>query len=116
MKKWEIVRFEASMFTEIVGQSIIIKAFWIEHRQDTLAIKMKCMTENCKVHFIIFNNVSKLMVKDISYPFKVDGFEIIDNSSRGFQRDCRYLVQDYEDGLLSFVCENFEIFNTADTR
>ena len=56
-------------------------------------------------------NVSKLKMSDISYPFQICGFEILDYSSRGYQKDSRFFVNDYEDGKLSFFCENFEIFN-----
>ena len=50
-------------------------------------------------------------MSDISYPFQICGFEILDYSSRGYQKDSRFFVNDYEDGKLSFFCENFEIFN-----
>ena len=59
----------------------------------------------------MFENVSKLRMADISYPFRICGFEILDYSSRGYQKDLRFFVNDYEDGKLSFYCENFEIFN-----
>ena len=37
--------------------------------------------------FIVFENVSKLKMSDISYPFQICGFEILDYSSRGYQKD-----------------------------
>ena len=39
------------------------------------------------------------------------GFEILDYSSRGYKKDSRFFVNDYEEGKLSFFCENFEVFN-----
>ena len=60
-------------------------------------------------YFIIFQNVSKIKLSEISYPFQICGFEILDYSSRGYQNDSRFFVNDYEDGKLSFYCEDFEI-------
>ena len=51
-------------------------------------------------------------MSDISYPFQICGFEILDYSSHGYQKDSRFFVNGYEDGKLSFFCENFEIFYT----
>jgi hypothetical protein len=72
---------------------------------------MTCIDEDQNSYFIIFENISKLNLSEISYPFQICGFEILDYSSRGYQKDSRFFVNDYEDGALSFFCENFEIFN-----
>ena len=100
-----------NIFSEINGKSIIIGNFEIGHSDGTIYIKMTCISEDQNAYFVVFENISKLELSEISYPFQISGFEILDYSSRGYQKDCRFFVSDYEDGKLSFFCENFEIFN-----
>ncbi|MBR4062588.1 MAG: hypothetical protein IKK01_05930 [Clostridia bacterium] len=100
-----------NLFFKVDGKSIIVCDFEIEHNDNSLCIKMTCISEDKNAYFIVFENVSKLQMSDISYPFQICGFEILDYSSRGYQKDSRFFVNDYEDGNLSFFCENFEIFN-----
>ena len=100
-----------NIFSEINGKSIIIGNFEIGHNDGTLYIKITCISEDKNAYFIVFENVSKLKMSDISYPFQICGFEILDYSSHGYGKDSRFFVNDYEDVRLSFFCENFEIFN-----
>ncbi len=98
------------IFSEINGKDIIVQAFGIEHYDGTLIAKMKCVVEDEKLYLIVFQNVSKIRMTGILYPFQICGFEIVDYSSRGYQSDCRFFVNDYEDGAISFYCESFEIY------
>lgn len=100
-----------NLFPNIDGKSVIVCDFSIEHYDEELAVKMSCVTEDQNTYYIIFENVSKLQLLEISYPFQICGFEIVDCSSRGYQNDIRFFVHDYENGRLSFYCANFEIFN-----
>ena len=100
-----------NLFSKVDGKSIIVGDFQIENYNENLHIKITCISEDQNGYFIVFENVSKLKMSDISYPFQICGFEILDYSSRGYQKDSRFFVNDYEDGKLSFFCENFEIFN-----
>lgn len=99
------------LFSEIEGKEIIICNLSVEYYEKTLTVKMSCIAENENAYFVVFENVSKLNLSEISYPFQVCGFEILDYSSRGYQKDTRFYVNDCEDGKISFYCENFEIFN-----
>ena len=99
-----------NLFSKIDGKSIVISDFQIENYDEKLHIKITCISEDQNTYLIIFKNVSMLKLSDISYPFQIGGFEILDCSSRGYQKDSRFFVNDYEDGTLSFFCENFEIF------
>ncbi len=101
----------SNLFSRVEGKSIIVCDFEIAHNDDLLCVKMNCISEDENTYFIIFENVSKLKLSDISYPFQICGFEILDYSGRGYQGDSRFFVNDYEDGRLSFFCERFEIFN-----
>ena len=100
-----------NLFPKIDGKSILVFDFQVMYDDEALTIKMTCISEDQNAYFIVFENVSKLKLSEISYPFQICGFEILDYSSRGYQKDCRFFVSDYEDGTLSFFCENFEIFN-----
>ena len=100
-----------NLFSKVDGKSIVIGDFQIEKQDKKLHIKMTCVSEDQNAYFIVFENVSMLKLLDISYPFQICGFEILDYSSRGHQKDSRFFVSDYEDGKISFFCENFEIFN-----
>ena len=99
------------LFSKIDGKSIAVCDFQIEQDDEKLCIKMTCVSEDQNSYFIIFENVSKVNLSEISYPFQISGFEILDYISRGYQKDTRFFVNDYEDGSLSFFCENFEIFD-----
>ena len=99
------------LFSNIDGKSIVVCDFSIEHNDEKLAVKMSCISEDRNAYFIVFENISNLKLSEISYPFQVCGFEILDYSSRGYQKDSRFFVNDYEDGMISFFCEDFEIFN-----
>ena len=100
-----------NLFSKVDGKSIVIGDFQIKKQDEKLRIKMTCVSEDQNAYFIVFENVSMLKLLDISYPFQICGFEILDYSSRGYQKDSRFFVNDYEDGKLSFFCEKYEIFN-----
>ncbi|MBE6630419.1 MAG: hypothetical protein E7624_06185 [Ruminococcaceae bacterium] len=100
-----------NLFSEIDGKGIIVCDLSIGYYEKTLAVKMSCIAEDHNTYFIVFENVSKLKMSDISYPFQICGFEILDYSSRGYQKDMRFYANDYEDGKISFYCESFEIFH-----
>ena len=100
-----------NLFSEFDGKSIIVSNFEIVHSEGTLHIKMTCTSEDQNTYFFVFENVSKVKISDIFYPFQICGFEIIDYTARGYQNDSRFFVNDYEDGKLSFFCEQFEIFH-----
>ncbi len=99
------------LLPQIDGKSIIVHNFTIETDGEALTVRMSCADEDQNTYWILFRNVSKLKLSEISYPFTVCGFEILDYQARGYQKDSRFFVNDYEDGMLSFYCENFEIFD-----
>ena len=101
-----------NLISKVDGKSMIVCGFEIFSDNDSLCVKMSCVSEDQNTYFIVFENVSKLKLSDISYPFQIGGFEILDYSTRDYQNDTRFFVNDYEDGTLSFFCEKFEIFNT----
>ena len=99
------------LFSKIDGKAITVYDFAIQYTDESLDVKMSCISEDKNAYYIVFENVSKLNMSEISYPFQICGFEISDYSSRGYQKNSRFYVNDYEGGQLSFYCESFEIFN-----
>ena len=91
----------------IFSGQINVESLSIETADGGISVKMQCEDENGKAYFIIFGNVSKINMSDVSYPFQICGFEIADNSSRGYQSDCRFFVNDYEDGVFSLLLRIF---------
>ncbi len=59
----------------------------------------------------IFHNASFIKLSAVNSDFDIVGFEIIDNSLRGWERVKRFYVNDYEEDTISFYCESFEISN-----
>lgn len=99
---------DKKFFSEIDGKPVKVKSFCIECEGEGLSVQMECAGENGRAYFVWFKNVSGLKMSEISYPFEIGGFEIKDLSGRGYQKDMRFFVNDYEEGALSFFCEDFE--------
>ena len=98
------------LLPKLDGKAITVCNFEISHDDQTLSVKMTCISEDKNIYFVAFENVSNLQLSDIYYPFQISGFEIVDNSSRGYQKDMRFFVNDFEEGQISFYCESFEIY------
>ncbi len=58
-----------------------------------------------------FYNVSRLRIKELSSPLEVHGFEIINHTKDGWEKDSTYEIRDFEYGRISFFCESIEIQN-----
>ena len=80
--------------SKVDGKSITVCDFEIKHNDEKLCITMTCISEDENAYFILFENVSNVKLSEISYPFRVCGFEILDHSSRGDQNDSRFFVND----------------------
>ena len=100
-----------NLFFEINGKSILVDNLSVACEDNFMEIQMRCITEDHKSLSIIFRNVAKFNLSNISYPFQICGFEIKDYSSYGYEKDSRYFVNDYEDNAISFYCENIEVIN-----
>lgn len=99
------------LFYELNGKTVTVQSFSIEHTDGLLDVKMECLAENGRSYYLTFDKVSILNLKNVSSPFQICGFEILDYAERGYQKDSRYFVNDYENGTLSFYCRSFEVFD-----
>ncbi len=89
---------------KIQGQQIEIKQFSIEFSN----LSMIILCNNCNFQVII-QNFSNLCIQNCSFPFIIQGVEIIDNIVKGWESDCRYMFHDYEDENISFYCQEIKI-------
>ena len=92
------------MFDKICGKTISVNSLHIDVT-NIVTVKMTYTADGSEPFVAEFRNVSSLNLRETSFPFEFSGLEIIDNSQRGWERDKRYFVNDYEDGRLSFYCE-----------
>lgn len=91
-----------------VGNEIEILELRLKIIEDRLELSLKLYSENM-ISEVIFNNVSRFRVGEISTPLVVHGFEIIDHSQNGWEKDSRYEIRDFEDDRINFFCESFKL-------
>ena len=69
---------------------------------------------SCKINFqdaiftIIFYNVSRFRIENLSTPLVVHGFEIINHFQNGWDADSKYEIRDFEYDRVHFFCECYE--------
>ncbi|MBO7740097.1 MAG: hypothetical protein J6S34_01080 [Clostridia bacterium] len=97
------------LYPKIEGKTINVKNLTISSANNTLCLYLLFTADDPNNYFIVFENVSQLKLSDISFPFQICGFEIQDHSSRGYQKEARFFINDYEDGKISFWCEDYGI-------
>ena len=54
------------------------------------------------VYQITFFNVSRFRIGEISAPLEIHGFEMIDHSQNGWEKDFTYEIRGFEDDRVSF--------------
>ena len=90
------------------GKTIQILEMVLKNTNDQLELSWKISFEN-EIFRIIFHNVSKFNAENLSAPLEVHGFEILNHSQDGWEKDSRYEIHDFEDGCIHFFCECFEM-------
>ena len=64
---------------------------------------------------IKFSEVNNFEVKNIGGSYnQIMGFEIIDQKGNGWELDKRYLIRDYENGIVKFYCKSIEIVSVTE--
>ena len=92
----------------IRGKKIQILEFSLFRINDQLELILKIDFNNA-ILIIRFYNVSDVSIQKLSMPMEIHGFDIIDNKQRGWEKDSRYEIRDFEDASIHFFCENIEI-------
>ena len=92
-----------SFFTLLVVISAIIQAFSL--RGNIWLMQWSTGNNNNNLYsFLVYAEIDLF-----SLPHSIDELMIEDNSIKGWQKDVRYSVSDYEDSSISFYCENYDI-------
>lgn len=88
------------------GEKIEILEMSLKNVEDQLELAWKIYFEN-SIFSITFYNVSRFRVGELSVPLEVHGFEIINHSQNGWEKDSTYEIRDFEDDRVHFFCESF---------
>jgi len=99
------------LLSKLDGKDVYVKSFTAECKENSLRLTMTCVTNDKSEFFLVFENASKLNMSEVNCPFQISGFEILDYKERGYMKENRYFVNDYEYGTISFYCEDFHIFS-----
>lgn len=92
----------------ILGKPIEMSSIILSYDNNKLVLSLNFDCDN-GIYTIDFYNVSSLRINEISSPMQVQGLDIIDNKEKGWDSSVRYSVVDYEDDIMSFYCEDFNI-------
>lgn len=90
------------------GNKIEILEMVLQNVDNQLELSWKIYFENA-VFQITFSNVSRLRIGELSMPLEIHGFEIINHSQNGWEKDSAYEIRDFEDDRVNFFCEYFKM-------
>lgn len=90
------------------GNKIEILEMILKNVDNQLELSWKIYFENA-IFRITFYNVSRFRVGEWSIPLEVHGFEIINHSQNGCEKDSTYEIRDFEDDRVNFFCECFKM-------
>lgn len=90
------------------GNKIEILEAAIKNVNHQLELLWKIAFENA-IFKITFYNVSRLRLGEWSAPVEVHGFEMINHSQNGWEKDSTYEIRDFEDDRVHFFCERYKI-------
>lgn len=90
------------------GNKIEILEMILKNSDDQLELSWKIFFENA-IFRITFYNVSRFRIGELSMPLEVHGFEIINHSKNGWEKDSTYEICDFEDDRVNFFCECFKM-------
>lgn len=92
------------------GKKIEILEMILKNINSHLELSWKIYFEN-SIFRIIFYNVSRFRVGELSLPLEVHGFEIINHSQDGWEKEFTYEIRDFEDDRVNFFCECIKMAN-----
>lgn len=95
-------------FNNLNGQSVEILQLWLNREEADVSLQLTLLL-NGEAVSLRCKNIHGLMMDELSYPMQIAGFEIVDNSDKGWEASQRYTVRDYEDGKIGFYCETIEV-------
>ena len=88
--------------------NVIINSICVSNENEQTIIILQYQSNN-NYYVAKFHNSTKIEINIFSLPHSIDELMIEDNSIKGWQKDVRYSVSDYENLSISFYCENYDI-------
>ena len=105
----ELKHFYSDDFLNIIdGKKIEIRKFIITNYNSKKSIDMVAVI-NDNSYRVYFENISQLKIDLCDSVFTIGGLCVINHKKDGWQ-DLIYEIYDYEDGILSFYCQEIYIF------
>lgn len=92
----------------MIAELIKVLKMTLKQTDSRLVLYLKICSEN-KIFQMTFFNVSRFRIGEISIPLQIQGFEIINHSKNGWEKDLTYEIRDFEDDYIHFFCEYFKI-------
>lgn len=98
---------------EMLNKAFIIRKILLLNEDEKLHMLWECcgQVENFSV---IFHNVSRLFISNLSYPIQISYLEITCNTENGWDYESQYFLHDYEEDHIRFYCQSF--CRTEDVR
>lgn len=90
------------------GRKIQILELFLKNTDNQLEVSLFVRSNN-DFFRITFFNVSRFRVGELMVPVEVHGLEIINHSQKGWEKDFKYEIRDFEDDLICFFCESFMV-------
>lgn len=90
------------------GNKIEISEMCLKNIDNQLELSWKIYFNNAFFR-MIFSNVSRFRIGEVSIPLEIHGFEIVDHSQNGWEKDSTYEIRDFEDDRVNFFCEYFKM-------
>jgi len=85
--------------------SFVVITFLVDAKEGVFHLKIK------------FNDVSSLKADGLGHhENQLTGFAVRNVKSRGFERNLKYVVEDYEENLIHFYCAGLEIVSMEETK
>lgn len=89
------------------GEAIIILEMTVKNSNEQLELSW-IVSYKGLIYKMMFYNVSRLRIENMSAPLGLQGFEIINHKKKGWERESAYEIRDFENDHINFFCECFE--------
>ncbi len=93
---------------QLSGKEVLVNRLVLQTEDGSPALLLELTCEGAD-YKILFEEVTCFTVAFQGYPFLIQGFEILDHSTDGWQADARYEIRDYEDHSIAFYCQNITV-------
>lgn len=97
----------------ILGSGFSLNKIRLFNKSEKLYMEWDCICKEKRVS-VLFFNVSRLHISDLSYPMQICYIEAICNIEKGWDPDSNYFFHDFEDDQIRFYCQSFYVEEIKD--